>query len=69
MFPSILAASSLHILVSSIVLALVGFVSCSTWCIAGSALSRFLANKKIMLGFNGILALLLAYCAYSIVRH
>jgi cysteine/O-acetylserine efflux protein len=68
MFPSILAASSLHILVSSIALAIIGFASCSTWCLAGSTLTHFLANKKILFGFNVILALLLGYCAYAIVR-
>jgi cysteine/O-acetylserine efflux protein len=69
MFPAILATPSPRILLSAVVLAIVGFVSCSTWCLAGSALTRFLANKKIMLGFNVILALLLGYCAYAIVRH
>jgi len=69
MFPTILAASSLHILLSAIILALIGFVSCSTWCIAGATLARFLSNKKILFGFNVFLALLLGYCAYAIVRH
>lgn len=67
MFPSILAASPLAVIVSAFGLALVSLASTSTWCLAGSALSRFLENKRVMLGFNIVLALMLAYCAYEIV--
>jgi cysteine/O-acetylserine efflux protein len=67
MFPAALAASTLAVLLSAFALAAVGFLSISIWCLAGSALTRFLADRRIMLAFNILLALLLGYSAYSIL--
>jgi len=67
MFSNLLAASSLGVLLSALALAAVGFVSISIWCLVGTAFTRFLADKRIMLAFNIALALMLVYCAYSII--
>lgn len=67
MFPAILASSAAALLVSAIVFAMASFASVSLWCFAGSTLSRLLSDKRILLGFNIVLALMLGYCAYSIV--
>lgn len=67
MFPNILTASPLSVVVSATGLALVSLASTSTWCLTGSALSRFLEDRRVMLAFNILLALMLAYCAYAIV--
>jgi cysteine/O-acetylserine efflux protein len=67
MFPTVLAASNFVVLASAFALAAVGFISISIWCLIGTAFTRFLSDKRIMLGFNIALALLLMYCAYSII--
>jgi cysteine/O-acetylserine efflux protein len=67
MFAAILASSWAAVAAWALGLACVSFVSISTWCLVGSALSRFLADKRAMLAFNIVLALMLAYCAYAIV--
>jgi cysteine/O-acetylserine efflux protein len=68
-FASLLTGSLGRTFGSALILTAIGFASISTWCLAGSALSRFFAKRGFRLVFNGIMALLLAYSALSIALH
>jgi cysteine/O-acetylserine efflux protein len=48
----------------ALLLALVGFVSTCTWSLFGSVFQRFLVKNDRL--FNGVMALLLIYCAVSL---
>ena len=66
-FSDTLAANSWSVLLGAVVLSCVGFLSVLTWCTAGSILTRFLSDKRNLLGFNLALAGLLLYSAFSII--
>ncbi|MCG8570920.1 MAG: LysE family transporter [Spirochaetes bacterium] len=55
------------LILASFFLAATSFCSTSTWAIAGSLFSRYLSNPKIRTIFNVLMALLLVYCALSII--
>jgi len=48
----------------ALLLASVGFVSTCTWSLFGSVFQRFLVKNDRL--FNGVMALLLIYCAVSL---
>jgi cysteine/O-acetylserine efflux protein len=48
----------------ALLLALVGFISTCTWSLFGSVFQRLLAKNDRL--FNGVMALLLVYCAVSL---
>ncbi len=50
----------------SLALAFLGFISLTCWALFGSLLQKFLARH--MRAFNGAMALLLIYCAYSLLE-
>jgi cysteine/O-acetylserine efflux protein len=66
-FSKTLLRSGWSILISAIILTAVCFASILAWCLAGSAFQRFLKNKKTLLIFNGAMAALLLYSAFSII--
>lgn len=53
--------------IASFFLATASFLSTSTWAITGSLFSRYLSKPKFRRLFNIIMAILLAYCALSII--
>jgi cysteine/O-acetylserine efflux protein len=68
-FASILTGSLPRTIGSAAVLTAIGFSSVSIWALVGSALSRFFENRPFRLAFNGVMALLLAWSAISIILH
>jgi len=48
----------------ALLLALVGFVSTCTWSLFGSVFQKFLVKNDRL--FNGVMALLLLFCAVSL---
>lgn len=66
-FSERLATGPSRILLSSTVLAVVGFSSIFAWCLAGTLFTRFLGSPKRQLAFNILMAGLLLYSAISIV--
>jgi cysteine/O-acetylserine efflux protein len=68
-FSTLVSGSIPAVAVSAALLALLGFVACSCWALLGSAFSRFLARRGFALGFNLVMAALLAYTAVSIALH
>ena len=68
-FAPLLTGSPARTLGSAAALTAIGFSAITTWCLAGSALSRFFAKPSFRLAFNVVMALLLVYSALSIVLH
>jgi cysteine/O-acetylserine efflux protein len=68
-FASLLTGSLARTLGSAAILTAIGFAAISTWCLVGSGLSRLFAKRAFKLGFNIVMALLLAYSAVSIILH
>lgn len=68
-FASLLTGSVGRVIGSAVILSAIGFVSISTWSLVGSALARLFAKPAFRLGFNIVMALLLAYSAFSIILH
>jgi len=68
-FSVLIAGSPPIVLFSAAALALLGFASVSLWAATGATLARFLKNDKARLGFNIAMALMLAWCAWSIAAH
>jgi cysteine/O-acetylserine efflux protein len=68
-FSSLLTGSAAKTVGSALFLTAIGFTSISTWALAGSALSRLFERRAFRLGFNIVMALLLAYSAVSILLH
>jgi cysteine/O-acetylserine efflux protein len=68
-FSTLIAASFALVILSAIGLALLGFSSVSLWAFTGATLARFLSNDRAKLAFNILMALLLAWCAWSIAVH
>ncbi len=68
-FAELITASLLSSATSVLFLALLGFCASSTWALTGAALARLFNHKAFAVLFNAVMALLLLYCAYSIVSH
>lgn len=68
-FSALLTGSLVKTVGSAVFLTAVGFASISTWALVGSVLSRYFENRFFRLGFNIVMAMLLAYSALSILLH
>jgi cysteine/O-acetylserine efflux protein len=68
-FTSLLVGDLTRTVGSALGLSLVGFIALSTWALTGSALSRWFANPRFKLAFNGVMVVLLAYSVWSILAH
>ena len=68
-FSALIATSLIVVTLSAIALALLGFSAISLWAFTGATLARFLAKDRAKLAFNILMALLLAWCAWSIAVH
>lgn len=64
-----LAGDVAGVLVSALALTAVGFASILTWATAGSALTRFMKVERHRRAFDIAMAILLAWTAFTIVRH
>jgi len=68
-FSPLIAGSMTVATVSATFLAGLGFAAGSLWSLTGSFLRRFLKRPAALLTFNVVMALMLAWCAWSIARH
>ena len=68
MFSSILVKSSITVIVWSLILSIICFLSTLTWCSIGAFLSKVLMDSRNRLIFNSVLAVFLIYTAFSIIR-
>jgi cysteine/O-acetylserine efflux protein len=68
-FASVLTGSVPLTLGSALLLSAIGFAAVSTWCLAGTGLSRFLTRQTYRIAFNAVMAALLLYSAVSITIH
>ena len=68
-FSVLIATSLIVVTLSAIALALLGFSAVSLWAFTGATLAHFLAKDSAKLAFNILMAVLLAWCAWSIAVH
>ena len=68
-FSALIASSLAAVALSALGLAALGFSSVSLWALTGASLGRFLTNVRARLVFNVAMALLLAWCAWSMAVH
>jgi len=68
-FSALLTGSFFKTVGSALFLTAIAFAAISTWALVGSILSRYFENRFFRLGFNIVMALLLAYSAVSILLH
>lgn len=64
---SAIAPYPYNVLVLSLIFAIVGFFSSSTWALFGTALSRFLSTPRSIRIFNVVMALLLVASLYPVL--
>lgn len=68
-FASLIAGSLARVALSSLGLSLLGFASITLWALTGASLGKVTASRRGKLAFNLVMALMLAWCAWSIAKH
>jgi cysteine/O-acetylserine efflux protein len=68
-FARLIATMVPVVFLSAFGLSVLGFSSVSLWALTGTALGRFMRNPAFRLAYDMLMALLLAWCAWSIATH
>lgn len=68
-FSALIAGSFPVVVLSALCLSILGFASVTLWAITGASLGRILQKSGARIAFNVVMALMLAWCAWSIATH